>query len=591
MSSATEQLQGLIDQLIANKCSLEDFKNKALFLAYLGADLMAKGKINTNDTVLHQLVLRNKAGINDKEIAVITGLNQELVHAKSNGGLTPLQSLINALVANSCALDDFKRTVLILAYSGADLTLKGSSKSGDTVLHQLVLSNKAGINDKEIIELVQLNKDLVEAKNGYVLTPLQSLINAQVRDNCTLDDFKRTVLILAKLGADLGLKGSIRSRDTAFHRLVSRNKGGINDKEIAELLEIKKDFFNVRNGFGRLPLHTLIRNNPQTSVEEVERLIQLGADLHSREQHGATLLHAASISGNLAVAQFLVAKGLSLQTLATEDETMLHLSAEHQNQDFWQWLIENKIPVDAQNNSLQTALHLAAMNNNHIMVEWLIQHKAHTEAQDINGKRPLSYAVKYKAKETIAILAKVTSSESKDLVQLIGIESMPKQSVLSTLTAIQSEQSTAQGNELKNLKQAQNRLFDSIKDMKKYGLHLYKQGASKGLVAIRLANMLEKKAKTFFGQKSEKSNIFNFKEEFMKLLNSKNDEMREYRISWDTIAKNIAIALTIIGALLLVGKLIYSKVTEGRSLFFFQKKQTSCEEKIEAVKDCILTLG
>jgi hypothetical protein len=57
--------------------------------------------------------------------------------------------------------------------------------------------------------------------------------------------------------------------------------------------------------------------------------------------------------------------------------------------------------------------------------------------------------------------------------------------------------------------------------------------------------------------------------------------MRAYRVSWKTIVENIVIALTGIGLLLIAGKLIYSKVTEKRALFFFQNSKTTSEQNIE----------
>lgn len=71
----------------------------------------------------------------------------------------------------------------------------------------------------------------------------------------------------------------------------------------------------------------------------------------------------------------------------------------------------------------------------------------------------------------------------------------------------------------------------------------------------------------------------------MNTLISKNNEMREYRLAWKTILKNIAIAVTGIGLFAIAGKLIYSKTKENRFLFFFQKKQTTSEEKIRDIKD------
>jgi len=72
------------------------------------------------------------------------------------------------------------------------------------------------------------------------------------------------------------------------------------------------------------------------------------------------------------------------------------------------------------------------------------------------------------------------------------------------------------------------------------------------------------------------------------LLNSENGTMSDYRLSWPTILKNIAIALTGIGLVCIAGQLIHSHVTQGRALFFFQKDKTTCEERRDGIEQSIV---
>ncbi|NCT56508.1 MAG: hypothetical protein GW760_02175 [Legionella sp.] len=66
--------------------------------------------------------------------------------------------------------------------------------------------------------------------------------------------------------------------------------------------------------------------------------------------------------------------------------------------------------------------------------------------------------------------------------------------------------------------------------------------------------------------------------------------MSEYRLSWPTIIKNIAIALTGIGLVCIAGQLISSRATQGRPLFFFQKNKTTCEEKRDDIERSVAEL-
>lgn len=127
-------------------------------------------------------------------------------------------------------------------------------------------------------------------------------------------------------------------------------------------------------------------------------------------------------------------------------------------------------------------------------------------------------------------------------------------------------------------------LLQKIQAMQKYGVLLKDQNISKGQIIIDLANDLTIVTNQFFDQEPEQRNFAEFEPRFSKLLHSKDQEMSAYRIAWGTIIANIAIALTGIGLLFIAGKLIHSKVTENRALFFFQKSKTTSEEKIADVE-------
>ncbi len=56
--------------------------------------------------------------------------------------------------------------------------------------------------------------------------------------------------------------------------------------------------------------------------------------------------------------------------------------------------------------------------------------------------------------------------------------------------------------------------------------------------------------------------------------------MNAYRVAWGTMIATIASVLAGVGLLCISGRLIHSRATEGRALFFFQKNKTTSEEKI-----------
>ena len=127
-------------------------------------------------------------------------------------------------------------------------------------------------------------------------------------------------------------------------------------------------------------------------------------------------------------------------------------------------------------------------------------------------------------------------------------------------------------------------LLNAIDKLRIYGDELKDKGFTKGKIAIELASDL----KEFVEKHENTMRSPEVQKNFSTLLNSRNKDMSKYRTSWDTIIKNIAIALTFVGIAAIAVKLIYS-ATQGRALFFYQKNKTTCEEEIEKIQSLVDT--
>ena len=174
------------------------------------------------------------------------------------------------------------------------------------------------------------------------------------------------------------------------------------------------------------------------------------------------------------------------------------------------------------------------------------------------------------------------SSQVKDLVD---------KSIKDALDARKkNEDDTSLSLQTEKMQEQKGILLASIKKMHDYGTDLKEQGASKGQTAIDLAEALRTMAETFFAQEDTGVQFPKFKKEFSELLDSKNAEMGEYRLSWSTILKNIAIALTGVGLVLIAGHMLYSKSIGGRALFFFQNDKTTGEELLNGVNQSLTML-
>lgn len=385
--------------LLTTGTDQSDFKSCAMALAQDGADITVCSTIA--HPLLHVLFRTNKQGVNNSDIMKLIALNPQILANKDKFDRTALQSLLDALYYNEIDFDDFKQSAMMLARLHADITVCSTSDSHPTLLHVLVRNNKDGINNNEIAELASINSDILESKDKHDRTALQALIDAHHYGSCTFDTFKQSAMVLARQGADLALQGMFGARYTLLHVLVVEHMND-NKTEIEELIALRPDVVNVKDGNGYTPFYLLSDNNT---------------------------------------------------SLASKKEL-----------------------------------------------------------------------------------------------------------------AIRAE------------------FFQKITAMSDYGVLLSKQDIEKGSLVIELADNLATMASQFFAQKPQQRNFAEFELTFSALLHSKDQDMRAYRMSWGTITANIAIALTGIGLLLIAGQLIYSQLTQGRPLFFFQKNKTTREEKIADIE-------
>lgn len=496
MTLVTRQLQ----TLLTSGTTLTDFKSAAMNLARLGADIMVGSAVEPQLTLLHVLARTNKDGINNDEMAELVGLNAAILECKDKRNRTALQYLLDVWYSGQCSLDDFKQLAMTLVRLEADITVHSTLGPHSTLLHVLVCMNKDGINNDDIVELVELNRAVLVSQDKHGRTALQSLLDSLHRKEITFDDFKQTAMILAGFRADVSLQGTADSCSTLLHVLVHHHINK-NEKEINDLISLNPDIVNVIDGNGRTPIHFLLHNNSSVTIDVFEKLLS-DSNVHAKDKQSATLLHAACRSGNL---------------LAVE------------------YLLSRKLDICARTNKNETLLHSAMFSGDRILLQRLID----TKQIDIN--------VKNQAGETV--LDHAIRQANPKVIELF----------------------------------VRNELSNKIQVMHDYGLLLTEQGAEQGLVAMSLAQDLNRFTKQFFEQKPGQRNVAEFTSTFSALLHSYDQQMSS-SMSWGAIVANIAIALTGIGLLFIAVKLLHSNITEGQPLFFFQKRETAIEEKIADIE-------
>jgi len=192
---------------------------------------------------------------------------------------------------------------------------------------------------------------------------------------------------------------------------------------------------------------------PDPSLEEIEKLIDGGADINFIDHHGDTMLNRAITSGNYDVARLLLSKGADknakgmdgwtplhvaiykgnygmIDTLVTEykadlslqdelGQTPLHQAATYNQPNTIRLLVKNGANINIGSGSkIGTPLHAAAMGNPKIKTELclgaeeLIKSGANIDAQAGDGFTPLHIAVKNSMIEMVELLLKNKANSS-----------------------------------------------------------------------------------------------------------------------------------------------------------------------------------
>jgi len=126
-----------------------------------------------------------------------------------------------------------------------------------------------------------------------------------------------------------------------------------------------------------------------------------GGDVCEIDSKGYTVLHSAAVSGNTALMEFLLSKGLDVNAKAGIYglcKTPLHVATMQDRYQSVRFLLEHGADTEAISdpcNSNSTALHIAAQHGRVSIGELLIDHGAdiHAKTSNNEGWTPLRWAV------------------------------------------------------------------------------------------------------------------------------------------------------------------------------------------------------
>eukprot|EP00210_Caulerpa_lentillifera_P005422 g5184.t1 len=125
---------------------------------------------------------------------------------------------------------------------------------------------------------------------------------------------------------------------------------------------------------------------------EAEVLIQHGAQIEYKNDHGQSALSRTAGYGSTQVAQFLIDSGADIESRLDTGHTPLHLASWYHHLQILKILIENGANIEAKSVRGSTPLHLAASKNFRTIAQELIAANANVNSKRENGWTPLHYA-------------------------------------------------------------------------------------------------------------------------------------------------------------------------------------------------------
>ncbi|NXP50227.1 BARD1 protein, partial [Heliornis fulica] len=165
-----------------------------------------------------------------------------------------------------------------------------------------------------------------------------------------------------------------------------------------------------------------------------------GNAIARRNYKGETLLHVASIKGDLAAVEQLLKNGADPNVKDNAGWTPLHEACNHGHREVVELLLQHKALVNTTGYQNDSPLHDAVRNGHLSVVELLLLHGASRDAVNIFGLRPVDYADSEKMKSVLMLPVRDESFLLKRFIEALS-PSQPRDGPLGILgNSLSSEQ-------------------------------------------------------------------------------------------------------------------------------------------------------
>lgn len=266
-------------------------------------------------------------------------------------------------------------------YGSTTTPLEAVCFSGEALIVELLLARNANTERTEGSEWGPIH---LAAREGHVevLRLLLKNINALDKEGNTalhlaVEERRRDcVKLLLANGARMDIRNG-RDGDMVLH--VAAVTG---EESVIKLLLRKGANKDVRNALGKTVYDVAVENGHAArvldalrfgdglcvaarkgEVREIRRLLECGAVINGRDQHGWTALHRACFKGRVEAVRILLEKGIDVDGRDHEGYTALHCAVESGNGDVTEVLVKKGADVEARTDKGVTALEIAESLN------------------------------------------------------------------------------------------------------------------------------------------------------------------------------------------------------------------------------------
>lgn len=347
------------------------FIDSGIKVMFLGSQVISRLVLEGNsiDEIRNVLEMSDPAW---KAADSVDALGRTLLHLAIAQGRADLVQL----------LLEFEPDIEARSLSGST-PLEAAASAGEALIAELLLAHGASIDRAQASALGPVHRAISEG-NVDVLRLLLlkgADVDATARDGNTALHIAAEVrrMDCARLLISSGARTDVRNSEdweTPLH-LAARS----GDEQMVQFLLQKGANKEIRNRYGKtaydvaaehgqVRLFDLLRLGDRLcraarkgEVRAIQRLIEGGASVNGRDQHGWTPLHRAAFKGHVDAVRVLIEKGAETNAKDEDGYTALHCAAESGHADVIELLVKKGADAAARTSRGMTALQIAESLN------------------------------------------------------------------------------------------------------------------------------------------------------------------------------------------------------------------------------------